>query len=175
MSDERLLLLVDGLDEYRSESAAGLARRQMQVFVEMRNCPTIVTSRPVGYQRLTALSGEWATGTLAEFSTGQQRAFATSWMQFRLANSIEGTDERAISQRTIAEVERFEAEIARSHGLQELAGIPLLLGILIYLNSSSVPLPQTRFQAYRHGGPSDRRPPTRKATGSVRQRRCIGF
>ena len=124
-------------------------RRQLQVFVEMRQCSTIVTSRPVGYQRLPPLSGEWATGTLAEFSSGQQRAFATSWMQFRLANSVAGTDEAAISQRAIAEVERFEAEIERTPGLHELSGIPLLLGILIYLNSSSLPLPRTRFQAYR--------------------------
>jgi hypothetical protein len=148
MADERLLLLVDELDEYRSESAAGLARRQLQVFMEMRKCPTIVTSRPVGYQRLPALSGEWATGTLAESRQISNAHLPRHGCSFGSQTpSREPTSRLYLSERLRTSSD--SKEIARSPGLQELAGIPLLLGILIYLNSSSLPLPRTRFQAYR--------------------------
>ena len=52
LDDERLLLLVDGLDEYRSEDSARGALTQLQVFAEQRNCRVIATARPTGYDRL---------------------------------------------------------------------------------------------------------------------------
>ena len=149
IADERLLLLVDGLDEYRSESAAGIALRQLQVFVELRRCPAILTSRPLGFQRLPTFTGEWDIGNLAEFTEEQQRNFVSIWTRFRHSSSDASSSDGDISQRVVAEVERFEAEIQRSPGLRELGRTPLLLGILVYLNNSNLPLPQNRFQAYR--------------------------
>jgi hypothetical protein len=149
MDDQRLLLLVDGLDEYRSDAAAGTALRQLQIFVELRNCPAILTSRPLGYQRLPALTGDWQTAHLAEFTPEQQRQFVSIWTRFRLSNDGNNSTEAELDPRVSAEVERFETDLQRNSALRELAGTPLLLGILLYLSFSNLPLPQNRFQAYR--------------------------
>lgn len=53
LDDERLLLLIDGLDEYGNEDAGRNALAQLQVFVEQRNCRVTATTRPTGYERLS--------------------------------------------------------------------------------------------------------------------------
>jgi hypothetical protein len=149
MNDERLLLLIDGLDEYRSEAAAGVAVRQLQVFVDYRECPAIATSRPLGFQRLPAFSMEWERGTLADLTREQQKHFLSAWTTFWLTNSGSTESGTALPDRIASEAERFDLEVQQSSGLRELAGTPLLLGIVVYLRNSNLPLPQNRFQAYR--------------------------
>ena len=42
----------------------------------------------------------------------------------------------------------FMAELRSSADLSELAKTPLLLGLLLYLKSSSIPLPNSRYRAF---------------------------
>jgi hypothetical protein len=50
LNDDRLLLLVDGLDEYRSEGAANVAIMQLKVLAAQRGCSPIATCGPVGFE-----------------------------------------------------------------------------------------------------------------------------
>ena len=59
LKDNRLLLLVDGLDEWSNISAGQIALERLQVFIQQRNIPAIVTSRPLGYNRLGMQSFGW--------------------------------------------------------------------------------------------------------------------
>ena len=48
--DKRLLLLVDGIDEWANETAANTAFSLLQSFTERHSIPVIMTSRPHGYR-----------------------------------------------------------------------------------------------------------------------------
>ena len=149
LEDDRLLLLVDGLDEYTNEDAARAAVSLLQVFVEQWSCRIIVTSRPVGFERLALREVGWRIGHLAEFTPAQQRQYAVNWFENQLRTTQEGVGANDVPQKTVADsADRALADLASSGDLRELAKIPLLLGLLIHLTSSNLPLPGSRFSAY---------------------------
>jgi hypothetical protein len=150
LEDERLLLLVDGLDEWTSESAAGIALDRLKVFVEQRGVPALVTSRPRGFDRLGMQETGWQLGELSDFSVTQQRQLARLWFAHRIRSIDQGAtyEEHEAEQKAEAETDEFFAELQRSADLRELAKIPLLLCLLIYHRFHHVRLPQSRFKAY---------------------------
>ncbi len=85
VDDDRLLLLVDGLDEWSSEAAAQVALDRLRVFVEQRNIPCVAVSRPHGFQRLGVRPAGWKIARLAGLSLDQQRQLASNWFRFREA------------------------------------------------------------------------------------------
>jgi hypothetical protein len=85
LDDERLVLLVDGLDEWSDEKAARLALQQLQIFVERRHIPAVVTSRPYGFARLAMPLQGWQVGQLAPFNALQQEQLARTWFTHFLA------------------------------------------------------------------------------------------
>ena len=148
LNDERLLLLVDGLDEYRSEDSARNALAQLQVFAEQRNCRVIATARPTGYDRLGVQRTGWSATHLAELTLEQQEQFAVRWLTLQ-RRLLGATDTGLEMKRSVeASAAAFVAETKSSADLSELSKNPLLLGLLLYLKSSSVPLPNSRFRAY---------------------------
>lgn len=150
LEDERLLLLVDGLDEYRDETAATVALDQLKVFVRQRDVPAVVTSRPHGFDRLGMQSAGWRIAELAEFSTAQQKELARMWFSHR-ARSSEwdlATDDRNVEELAEAQAGRFISELRRTEDVDEIARVPLLLNLLIYLRFANARLPQSRFKAY---------------------------
>ena len=82
LEDERLLLLVDGLDEWTDESAARIALDRLKVFIEQRNIPVIVTSRPRGFEHLGMQYTGWQLGELSDFSPIPARAVIKNLVQF---------------------------------------------------------------------------------------------
>src|SRR4029077_10518164 len=64
LRDERLLLLVDGLDEWATEPAAGIARDFLDNFVLRHGTAAVLTSRPHGYESLGTGTGNWSTAEL---------------------------------------------------------------------------------------------------------------
>ena len=60
LEDSRLLLFVDGLDEWSDETAARTALTLLEQFVGERKVPAIASSRPLGYARLGGLSSKWS-------------------------------------------------------------------------------------------------------------------
>lgn len=149
LGDDRVLLLVDGLDEHRDEFAAQKAWLRLKMFVEEREVSSIVTSRPAGFERLGINTAEWQKGELSEFSSEQQEQLARIWFTHRSEKSGKNhtADDLAVAQIEAA-VESFMHELDRSNDLRELARVPLLLCLLIAHKVQHLVLPRNRFKAY---------------------------
>jgi energy-coupling factor transporter ATP-binding protein EcfA2 len=139
LAEGQVILLVDGVDEWFDEAAAGTALTLLNAMVQRRQCPVVVSSRPYGERVLRNLDAAWERRELAPLTSGQQVEFATTWFEV----GAEVTPARAR-----AKAQAFVAEIRRSSELVEVAGVPLLFGGLIALRLSGANLPRSRFKAY---------------------------
>ena len=128
LSDGRVILLVDGLDECTDAAAAVETFSHLAVFVRQRDLPLLATSRPTALEELGPVPREWNLGSLAGLSADQQRAI------------VEGLDADATSE--------FLEAISRSPDLRGLAATPLLLILLLRLYEAGQALPRNRFAAY---------------------------
>jgi hypothetical protein len=145
LEDERLLLLVDGLDEWSNETAAGTALSLLNTFVDSAHVPVIASARPLGFERLAAGLGAWEVVELAGLNEEQREQFARSWFDFYLECDTNGTRTESVSsQRT----KQFLVELRRDNGIARISQIPLLLTGLIGLSLSGWQLPRNRFVAY---------------------------
>jgi hypothetical protein len=149
LEDERLLILVDGLDEWADESAARIALNQLHVFMNLRNLPAMLAGRPLGFRKIGMNESGWQRAELAGFSTAQQEVFSQVWFEQRQrAQGGEADEDPAeISRAASARAEFFIAELSRSEDLTVLARNPLLLSLLICLRFENAALPRDRFQA----------------------------
>lgn len=151
LEDERVLLLVDGLDEWATEAAAKAALERLQVFVDQRNVPAVLVSRPHGFAQLGMQAEGWQLGKISDFSAEQQELLVRIWFTHRLKSlyrqNLLQVDEEA-EQKAGTETQEFLAQLERSEDLRELARTPLLLCLLIYLRLHHASLPQSRFEAY---------------------------
>jgi len=148
LDDERVLLLVDGLDEWTNESAGKIALDRLQVFVRQRKVGVIVTSRPHGYKRLGMQGDGWQVGELCELSVAQQKELATIWFAQKISASNSGQEKEEINQLASFESSGFMEQLSRSPDLSELAKLPMLICLLIFLRFQNAHLPQSRFKAY---------------------------
>jgi hypothetical protein len=150
LEDKRVLLLVDGLDEWSNSEAAELALSRLQVFIEQRSLPAIVTSRLHGFAQLGMQTAGWRVGTLTPFSLEQQRSLAYLWFVHR-ASATTGTsfDPDAIARIAERETTEFISELRASDDLRDLAAVPLLLSLLVAHRFRNARLPESRFKAYR--------------------------
>lgn len=149
LRDRRLLLLVDGLDEWTSEDAARIGRDLLQVFVDTQQPAVVVSSRPYGYVRVKIVGEGWQFGRLAPLSEDQQREIATKWFTLRARAERDAAElSPEEKSRLESEVERFLAELRSLPELNELASVPLMLMLLLYLRFQRVALPRGRFQVY---------------------------
>ena len=143
--DKRLLLLVDGIDEWENETAANTAVGLLQAFTERHAIPVVMTSRPHGFRLITGLDGSWRISEIAPFTTDQQLALARIWFA-HLNPTGEGEDR--IASRGLTQATAFIAELQRSGPIAQLAATPLLLTGLIALKNAQLALPRNRFLAY---------------------------
>jgi hypothetical protein len=149
LEDDRLLLLIDGLDEWSSERAARIAFQRLQVFVEQRRPPSLAASRPHGMERLGVRPPGWRIGTLAPFNREQQARLATTWFLFRETGQADTTQaDPDAGRRAENTTSLLFSELERSREIQPLAQNPLLLTLLIYHRFQNARLPRTRFSAY---------------------------
>ena len=148
LEDERVLLLVDGLDEWTNESAASIALDRLRVFIGQRKIAAIVTSRPHGYKRLGMPEEGWQIGELCELSVSQQKELALIWFAEKVSTSNSGMERSEIDRLVSIESGRFMEELGNSPDLDELGKAPMLLCLLIFLRFQNAQLPQSRFKAY---------------------------
>jgi len=149
LTDERLLLLVDGLDEWTNESCAKIAVNMLNVFIDQRKLPTIVTSRPHGFYRLGIHENGWQIGELCSFSFNQQLKYAEIWFEHKNRELHVGNwSDSEIRCKVIAEAKDFLDELQRAPAFIELAKVPLLLSLLMFHKFFDAYLPQSRFKAY---------------------------
>ena len=139
LADERLVLLIDGLDEYIDEQAARTTLATIETFVRTRDVFTIATARPAGLRRLGPMSGHWKTARLVELQPRQQRD---------LAIKLLSEDDSAATPVGLR-VEQFFQQLEHSGRLQSLAGNPLLLHGLLSVAARQIILPNTRFQLFQ--------------------------
>lgn len=144
IDDQRVLLLIDGLDEWSSEQAARATLSALVTTVEAHGVPVIVSGRPRGLSRVGALPANWKRGTVAPLSATQQAVIAGRWFGRYAAAAPDGTGLSDASLRT----GRFMAELARDANLGALAAVPLLLIGLVTLALRGQILPRTRGDIY---------------------------
>jgi hypothetical protein len=148
LADQRLLLLVDGLDEWSNDTAARIALQRLQVFIEQRHVPSVAASRPQGLNRTGISLAGWAVAELAGLTSEQQRRLALAWFRFREGHGGETPPDPAeADRRARGTAQSFFTELAKSADLGHLAQNPLLLTLLIYHRLHHARLPQTRFRA----------------------------
>ena len=137
--DERLVLLIDGLDEYSDEQAARTTLATIETFVRTHDVFTIATARPAGLRRLGPMSGYWKTARLVELQPRQQRELATKLL----------SQGESAATPVALRVEQFFQQLEHSGRLQSLAGNPLLLHGMLSVAARQIILPNTRFQLFQ--------------------------
>ncbi|MBN1208761.1 MAG: NACHT domain-containing protein [Myxococcaceae bacterium] len=148
LRDKRLLLLVDGLDEWSSQDAARIALTRLQVFVEQADATALVTSRPDGFKQIAGCLQGWKAVDLAALSHAQQVDLAHRWFS-KLADADSPTGSaQSLSRAPLRQAQEAIEAISRLPDAQLLAEVPLLLSALLLLKVQNVDLPSDRFRAY---------------------------
>ncbi|UZN01361.1 hypothetical protein OL548_33830 (plasmid) [Lysinibacillus sp. MHQ-1] len=110
---------------------------RLNVFVQQRNIPVILTSRPHGFEQIGFGAEGWGVGELSSFSISKQKELLGIWFTLWYKNSIDTqhvtTDE--ITRRVKHAIDSFMSELLKSSDLKELAKVPLLLSLLILLKN----------------------------------------
>jgi energy-coupling factor transporter ATP-binding protein EcfA2 len=144
IDERRVLLLLDGLDEWSDEQAARTTLGALVTTVEAHAIPTIVSGRPRGLSRIGTLPSTWKRAAIAPLSIAQQADIAARWFERYAAAEPAGAAMSGSTLRT----ERFMAELARDPSLATLATVPLLLIGLVTLALRGQILPRTRPSIY---------------------------
>ncbi len=140
LSDDRLLLVVDGLDEWSGLQAGEYAAAALETFATTRSIALVVSSRPYGLERLKLGSG-WSYSRMASLSPSQQRSLAGSCLASGVDETAKATLETTVSG--------FMAEIEASADLRAMAGVPLFLVLLANLRAATgARLPNRRFEVF---------------------------
>lgn len=144
IDERRILLLVDGLDEWSAEQAARTTLSSLVTMVEANDISILVSGRPRGIETIGPLPPLWRRGMIAPLSTRQQSEIAASWFE-RHAPGDRTNEENSV---TSLRSQRFMAELARDPSLGALAGTPLLLVGLVTLSLRGQILPRTKSDVY---------------------------
>ncbi|MEK6327902.1 MAG: NACHT domain-containing protein [Actinomycetota bacterium] len=143
LSDGRAVLLVDGLDEWKTEAAATVAFDQLRILASDRDVRVVATARPVALAHLGPAPGDWRSAGLAELEREQQRDVLERLEAWRRSSE---TDPATVSPSVTPS--RLVEELWRAADLRELAAVPLTLVFLYWIRARDARLPRDRFQAY---------------------------
>lgn len=152
LEDDRLLLLIDGIDEWTTEATANVALGKIETFLGATNAAVIMTSRPYALSRLP-LNLIWRRADLAPLDQAQRRAVAALYLvptnPEPEATHPSGPAQSAhhIATWSAAAVEPFLAQIDAVSELQAFSRTPLLLALLARTWRGE-PLPPRRFDLY---------------------------
>lgn len=144
IDEQRIVLLIDGLDEWSSEQAARTTLSLIATAVEAHDVPVIVSGRPRGLNRIGSLPASWKRGTVAPLSIAQQKAIAQRWFERHATGAPDGAGPSEATLR----ISRFMADLARDANLGALAVVPLILVGLVTLALRGQILPRTRADVY---------------------------
>jgi hypothetical protein len=147
IDEKRVLLLLDGLDEWSDEQAARTTLQHVLAFVSTHHVSTVTAARPRGLDKIGTIPPSWRTARLAPLCRDQQRELARVWFSSHVTRSSPADSTAAIDVPIEARTDRFFAELARDPGLLLLAANPLLLVGLVALSIRQIALPRNRMQA----------------------------
>ena len=144
LEDRRLLLVVDGLDEWTDDDAGDYAARAVEKFAAIRGIPVVASTRPYGLTKLTLAAG-WVYSRIAPLTHDQQKSLATHYFRATAENESPASTEELVSRRA----DEFLAQVHRVPELSAFSGTPLFLILLVMLRlANSSPLPDQRFAVY---------------------------
>ena len=144
LEDRRLLLIVDGLDEWTDDDAGDYAARAVEKFAAIRGIPVVASTRPYGLTKLTLAAG-WVYSRIAPLTHDQQKSLATHYFHAAAESESPASTEELIGRRA----DEFLAQVHRVPELSAFSGTPLFLILLVMLRlANSSPLPDQRFAVY---------------------------
>lgn len=145
LEDERLFLVIDGIDEWSSISSAQQAIARIETIRELYECKVLYSSRPYGFRMLKDFFTNLNVLNLAGFSNSQQRNFVEKWYSkwTSLQDEIQDKD----FSKTLTE--NFIKELGQTGDLKKLAETPLLLSILIIQKMQDSVLPKNKLEALK--------------------------
>ena len=143
LKDRRVVLLVDGLDEWQSEQDGRNAMALLEIFSSEQGLPVIATCRPRAFDVLGRPS-DWSVGRIAPLSRRQQETLTERALRREIAADGAKSDDPLLPDRTRG----FLRAIDNRAELAEISRTPLLLGLLVHLWHRDELLPENRFGAY---------------------------
>jgi len=149
VDDQRVLLLIDGLDEWSDEQAARLTLNVLLTFANAHRLPTVVTARPGGFARIGGTPIGWAHAVIAPLSRSQQHSIAHYYFERAVNGAGNDGSSASIDAQILGRIDRFFVEIDRDQQLAALAEVPLLLAGLIVLSLRQIALPTNKIQALK--------------------------
>ncbi|WP_291728249.1 NACHT domain-containing protein [Bernardetia sp.] len=145
LEDERLFLVIDGIDEWSSISSAHQAIMRIETIRELYNCKILYSSRPYGFRMLKENFTNLNILNLAGFSKIQQRDFIEKW--YTKWTSLQDDTQDKDYSRTLTD--NFVKELEQAGDLKKLAETPLLLSILIVQKMQDSVLPKNKLEALK--------------------------
>jgi len=145
LDDERLFLVIDGIDEWSGLSSAQQAIARIETIRELYDCKVLYSSRPYGFRMLKDFFTNLNVLNLAGFSKLQQRNFVEKW--YRKWTSLQEDIQDKDFSKTMTD--NFIKELEQAGDLKKLAEIPLLLSILIIQKMQDSVLPKNKLAALK--------------------------
>ncbi|HXN61085.1 MAG TPA: NACHT domain-containing protein [Acidimicrobiales bacterium] len=139
LDDDRVLFLVDGLDEYTDEVSAESVFTSIYMHAERRGSAVIATSRPTALVGLDLGRVAWESARFSPLNEEQQRQIFAGVEEGRLTS--EATDEPSSA-------DLFMAKLKERTELAELATNPLLLVHMSHLWLAYKELPRSRAETF---------------------------
>ena len=165
LDDERLLLIIDGVDEWSGFSSAEQAITRLETICAKNHSQVIYSSRPYGFRLLKNYFTELQTFNLAPLSDTQQRLFVQGWYEQWLLSQKNKDSHLHASTLT----DSFIRELNQKKELKKLAETPLLLSILILQKLKNSVLSTNKLGALREITEYliDKHPAKRKNTAGI--------
>lgn len=145
LEDERLFLIIDGIDEWSSISSAQQAITRIETLRELYDCKVLYSSRPYGFRMLKDFFTNLNILNLAGFSNSQQINFVEKW--YHKWTSLQDKIKDKDFSKTLTD--NFIKELEQSGDLKKLAETPLLLSILIIQKMQDSVLPKNKLEALK--------------------------
>ncbi|WP_119789534.1 NACHT domain-containing protein [Flavobacterium anhuiense] len=145
LEDERLFLIIDGIDEWSNISSAQQAITRIETIRGLYDCKVLYSSRPYGFKILKDYFTNLKVLKLAGFSNDQQLAFVENWYSKWISVQKKSKDQNFL--KTQAQI--FLKELDQTGDLKKLAETPLLLSILIIQKLRDAVLPKNKLEALK--------------------------
>ncbi len=142
LQDDRLLLLVDGVDEWSDVGAAERALGILEAFLGRTEASAILSTRPYAVDRLN-WRRPWAQAEITPLTDQQRRSIAAGILQ----PVTQPEPAPAVPSVWSAGVEPFLDQLEATPELAELSRSPLFLTLLA-VTWQGEPLPRQRFKIY---------------------------
>lgn len=145
LEDERLFLIIDGIDEWSSISAAQQAITFIETIRELYDCKVLYSSRPYGFRILKDFFTNLNILNLAGFSKSQQKDFVEKWYN-KWTSLQKEINDKSFSK---TQSDNFIKELEQAGDLKKLAETPLLLSILVVQKMQDSVLPKNKLEALK--------------------------